>query len=197
MRLRDNNSKGKVTVTTYTMASFYRDSEEHCVTCDCPVCDGDGWVYYQTENDSDVRQDCPHCQGEGTLETYIYIEEIEENTEVEDTFTTEPYEDNYVDYRSGSASDMIQRDGDRSQVLSMLERNFSGKLEEIRKAQELEKKKAKVLDKQRKELRALTEDLYNLLGGGYDVASDDVIAKQNALLETIKVVNEEIKMLEA
>lgn len=196
MRLQDNNSKGRTQATTVSMAMFYREGDEYDFEVDCPICDGDGWVYGSTRNDNEARMTCPHCGGDCTITVNTWIDDIEEEEETEETITINPYEDESLSYSNGYASDKIGYTKDYERMIGLLERRFGGKAEEIKKARELEKKKIAILETYKAELTELSKQFYKALesNNSYDSASD-VLNAQSDLMEQIKVVNEKIQAL--
>lgn len=153
MKLINRNSTASAVISSYETYLFNYCEEEHFIEVDCPVCDGDGRVYYQSiEGDNDVRRDCPHCHGEGTIETCVWIEEIEDEIEEDNETEVTPYEDNELDFQGSRAYDRI-RGEDEVKAVNMLKR-FLASDENQEKIQELENKK-KELDKLKEQKRLL------------------------------------------
>lgn len=111
MRLTNNNSTAMASVESVAYYRFYHEEDEYNVTVECPVCDGDGNVYYTDVEDCDNEQrfDCPHCNGDGEIETTVYVEEIEEEEQDERSWEATPYEDNNLDFRQTRAYDSLGR----------------------------------------------------------------------------------------
>lgn len=196
MRLQDYNSTGRTQATTVSMAMFYRDGDEYEFEVDCPICDGDGWVFGSTHNETEARMTCPHCGGDCTITVYTYIDDIEEEEETEESITVNPYEDENLSYSNGYASDVIRYTKDYDRMLSLLERRFGGKAEEIKKARELEKKKGVILEQYKAKLAELSKQFYRALeSNNSDNNVAEVLNTQSDLMEQIKVVNEKIQAL--
>lgn len=139
MRLRNYNSTATADITTSREYHFYRDEEEHEVEAQCPICDGDGWVYYTEveEGDDDQRFDCPCCGGSGEITAYFYTEEIDEYESHEESYEVAPYEDNHVSFGGSSDSDHISSRDERG-IASLVTRflNSGEKIEKIQKEKE-------------------------------------------------------------
>lgn len=160
MKLINRNSTASAVISSYETYFFNYEEEEHSFDVDCPVCDGDGWVYYRSiESDNDVRRDCPHCGGDGTIQACVWIDEIEDETEEDNETEVSPYEDNELDFSGSRAYDRI-RGEDEGLAVGMLKR-FLESDENKEKIQELENKK-KELDKLKEQKRLLDSLVTNV-----------------------------------
>lgn len=163
MKLINRNSTARAVISTYETYLFNYCEDEHCVDVSCPVCDGDGWVYYRSlDGDDEVRRDCPHCGGDGTIETIVYIEEIEDEIQEDNEMEVTPYEDNEIDFQGSRAYDRV-RGSDEGMVTGMLKR-FLNSDENQEKIQELENKK-KELDKLKEQKKLLDSLVTNAFEG--------------------------------
>lgn len=163
MKLINRNSTAKATISSYETYMFNYCEEEHFIEVDCPVCDGDGRVYYQSmDGDNDVRRDCPHCGGDGTIQACVFIDEIEDEIEEDNETEVAPYEDNELDFQGSRAYDRI-RGEDEGLAVGMLQR-FLASDENKEKIQELENKK-KELDKLKEQKKLLDSLLTNAFNG--------------------------------
>lgn len=163
MKLINRNSTASAVISSYEVYMFNYEEEEHYVDVDCPVCDGDGWVYYRSmDGDNEVRRDCPRCGGERTIEVCVSIEEIEDTIEEESIAEVTPYEDNEIDFSGSRAYDRIIGE-DEAKVVDMLKR-FLASDENQEKVRELENKK-KELDKLKEQKRLLDSLVTNAFEG--------------------------------
>ena len=162
MKLINRNSTASATISSYETYYFNYEEDEHYVDVDCPVCDGEGRVYYRSMDDNEVRSDCPRCGGEGTIEAIVFIEEIEDEIEEDSETEVSPYEDNEIDFQGSRAYDRI-RGEDEGLAVDMLKRFLSS--DEIQeKVRELENKK-KELDKLKEQKRLLDSLVTNAFEG--------------------------------
>ena len=163
MKLINRNSTASVVISSCETYFFYHCEDEHYVDVDCPVCDGEGRVYYRSmDGDNEVRRDCPHCGGDGTIEACVFIEEIEDEIEEDNETEVSPYEDNEIDFSGSRAYDRIIG-SDEHLAVDMLKR-FLNSDENQKKVRELENKK-KELDKLKEQKRLLDSLVTNAFEG--------------------------------
>ena len=163
MKLINRNSTASAVISSCEVYMFNYEQDEHYVDVSCPVCDGDGWVYYRSmDGDNEIRRDCPNCGGEGTIEDIVYIEEIEDTIEEDNETDVTPYEDNEIDFSGSSAYDRIM-DEDEGKAVDMLKR-FLNSDEIQEKVRELENKK-KELDKLKEQKMLLDSLVTNVFEG--------------------------------
>ena len=163
MKLINRNSTASAVISSYETYMFNYEGDEHYIDVNCPVCDGDGWVYYRSmDGDDEVRRDCPHCGGDGTIEACVFIDEIEDEIEEYNETEVTPYEDNEIDFSGSGAYDRIIG-SDEHLAVDMLKRFLSS--DEIQeKIRELENKK-KELDKLKEQKRLLDSLVTNAFEG--------------------------------
>lgn len=163
MKLINRNSTANAIISSYETYFFNYCEDEHTFDVNCPVCDGDGWVYYRSmEGDNEVRRDCPHCNGEGTIEVYTMIDEIDDEIEEYNEMEVSPYADNEIDFQGSRAYDRI-RGEDEAKAVKMLKR-FLASDENQEKIRELENKK-KELEKLKEQKRLLDSLITNAFRG--------------------------------
>ena len=162
MRFYDRESKASAEVVTIKEYSFWRSDEHHEVTCVCPICGGDGYVYYQQVDDdyNEQRFDCPNCYGDGEITTEIYIDEIEEYETHEDNETVTPYEDNNISFGGNQASDYLGSSDERK-ASSLINRflNSAENKEKIEKIQK-EKENKERLEYQKEQIKLMISNLF-------------------------------------
>ena len=163
MKLINRNSTASAVISSYETYFFYHWEEEHYIDVDCPVCNGDGWVYYRSmDGDNEVRRDCPSCDGEGTIEACVFIDEIEDEIEEDNETEVTPYADNEIEFSGSRAYDRIIG-SDEGLAVDMLKRFLSS--DEIQeKIRELENKK-KELYKLKEQKRLLDSLVTNAFEG--------------------------------
>ena len=163
MKLINRNSTASAVISSCEVYMFNYEQDEHYVDVDCPVCDGEGRVYYQSmDGDNEVRRDCPHCNGERTIEAIVFIEEIEDEIEEDNEIHVSPYEDNEIDFSGSRAYDRIRGD-DEGLAVDMLKRFLSSD-ENKEKVRELENRK-KELDKLKEQKMLLDSLVTNAFEG--------------------------------
>lgn len=170
MEFFQENHTGRAVVVTNESYYFYQEAYEFSIEVECPVCNGSGEV--EASNSEGYTRDvtCPHCGGDGEIETYICVDDLEVEEDVEDEQVLYPYADNNLDYSRRRVNDGINRDEEvRLQALINRFTQRDGYQEMVEKAIKAREEEERV-KKQVMEARDKLAHLYELLK---DVKTDE------------------------